>query len=424
MNTAQFSLKPNSRILLVEPPFYRFFGYERWHYPVTLTLVGSFFEQQGHFVRIYDADKPTLDCKPLNRLDAVNNYPRYGEALLNANHPIWREVVSAIKEFRPDVVGLTAITAKIDSADIIAKLTRELLGRDVKILLGGSHVQGMSLMKPDYDFGPYYDQVIARIPDVIRFKPNKKLILDYETYSPANFSGIMTSSGCPNKCTFCCHSFEKSMTYREISNIRKELVEIKESFGGMVPVYILDDCFFSNKAHFENVISVLHDLGLSFSAGSRIMALSPGKIDLFIKKGGIRILVGVESGSQRILDRVEKRLKIEEIVRRTQWLNDAGIPWSAFFMVGFPFETHDDLKRTEEILYKIRPTFASINRFTPYPGTKIYSEYFADKKLEFKNLFQLNRNSCVKLTDEIEDYIERLFVAFDEYNRQNRMKHF
>jgi len=416
MSTLQFSLKPNSRILLVEPPFYRFFGYERWHYPVTLTLVGSFFEQQGHFVRVYDADKPTPDCKPLNRLDVINNYPSYETALFDKHHPVWREVAATIKDFNPDVVGLTSITAKIDSADKIAKITRELLGKDGTILLGGPHVQGITLMDPDYDFGRYYDQVVTRIPNLIRFKPNKKLILNYETYSPANFSAIMTSSGCPNKCTFCCHSFEKSMTYRDIVNIREELAEIKESFGSSVPVYIMDDCFFSKKTHFDNVISVLHDLGLSFSAGSRIMALSPEKIDLFVKKGGIRILVGVESGSQRILDRVEKRLKTEEIVRRTQWLNDAGIPWSAFFMVGFPFETLDDLKLTEEILYKIRPTFASINRFTPYPGTKIHAEYFADKNLVFRDLFQLNRNSCVECTDEVEDYINHLFVSFDEYN--------
>jgi radical SAM superfamily enzyme YgiQ (UPF0313 family) len=301
-------------------------------------------------------------------------------------------------------------------------VVRELFGQDVKILLGGPHVQGMRLMDPDYDFGQYYDQVITRIPDLVKLRPNKKLILDYETYSPANLSAIMTSSGCPNKCTFCCHSFEKSMTYREINNIREEIEEMKERFNASVPVYILDDCFFSNRNHFNNVTSVLSDLGLSFSAGSRIMALSPEKIDLFIKRGGIRILVGVESGSQKILDRVEKRLKIEEIVRRTQWLNDVGMPWSAFFMVGFPFETLDDLKLTEELVYRIRPTFVSINRFTPYPGTKIYEEYYADKSLRFYDLFQLNRNSCVMLPDEIEDYIDEMFYRFDEYNEANKRK--
>ena len=177
MSMLQFSLKPNSRILLIEPPFYRFFGYERWHYPVTLTLVGAFFEQQGHFVRVYDADKPNPDCRPLNRLDVINNYPRYEAALLDKNHPIWDEVAATIKDFKPDVVGLTAITAKIDSADKIAKITRELLGKDVTILLGGSHVQGMTLMEPNYDFGRYYDQVVTRIPNLIRLKSNKKLLL-------------------------------------------------------------------------------------------------------------------------------------------------------------------------------------------------------------------------------------------------------
>jgi radical SAM superfamily enzyme YgiQ (UPF0313 family) len=146
------------------------------------------------------------------------------------------------------------------------------------------------------------------------------------------------------------------------------------------------------------------------------MALTREKIATFVQNGGIKILVGVESGSQRILDKVEKRLKIQDIIARTQWLHDAGIPWSAFFVVGFPFETLDDLKLTEELIDTIQPTFVSLNRFTPYPGTRIYTDYYKNSKLPFRDLFQLNRNSGVKFNPEIEDYIYRLFVHIDSYN--------
>lgn len=418
METLLKSLKPGSRILLVEPPFYRFFGYERWHYPITLTLVGTYLEQQGHHVRIYDVDKPTPECRSLNRREVINNYHLYEEALENTNHPIWRETLEAIREFNPDVVGLTSITAKIDSTNIIAKMVRNLFGKKVTIMLGGAHVQGMRVLSPDYDFGDDYDLVVPRIPELIRLTPNKKLILGYESYSAANFSGIMTSSGCPNTCTFCCHSFEKSLVYRGIDDIRSELEEIKSLYNGKAPVYIMDDCFFSNKRHFDDVSMLLSDLRLKFSAGSRIMALSPEKIESFQQRGGVKLLIGVESGSQRILDKIEKRLKIEDVLTRTKWLNDAGINWSAFFVVGFPYETIEDLKRTEELIQTIKPTFVSMNRFTPYPGTKIYKDYFLDSKLEFKNLFQLNRNSSAKLDESVENYIEAMFVACDNYNRK------
>ncbi|WP_243688136.1 B12-binding domain-containing radical SAM protein [Geotalea toluenoxydans] len=384
MNRALQSLKPNSRILLVEPPFYRFFGYERWHYPITLTLVGTYLEQQGHFVRIFDADKPTPDCRSLTRLEVMDNYPQYEAALSDREHPIWEETLRVIKEFNPDVVGLTSITAKIDSANIIAAMIRRELGRDIIIMLGGAHVQGMLTMHPEYDFGDVYDFVVPRIPEIIRLRPNKKLIMQHETYSAANFSGIMTSTGCPNTCTFCCHSFEKSLVYRNINDIRMELEEIKDRYNGAAPIYIMDDCFFSNTKHFRSVSALLNELQFQFTAGSRIMALTPEKIELFAQQGGIKLLVGVESGSQRILDKVEKRLRIEEIISRTRWLNKAGIPWSAFFVVGFPFETIDDLKRTEELIQKIRPSFVSMNRFTPYPGTQIYKEYFAHKTCSSK----------------------------------------
>lgn len=419
MNASIETLRPNSRILLVEPPFYRFFGYERWHYPITLTLVGTYLEQKGHYVRIYDADKPTSECRPLSRVEVMNNYQRYVTALSDENHPIWSETMRVIKEFGPDVIGLTSITAKIDSANLLAAMIRKELGKDVIIMLGGAHVQGMLAMSKEYDFGSDYDLVVPRIPEIIRLRPNKKLIIGYETYSPANFSGIMTSTGCPNTCTFCCHSFEKSLVYRNAEQIRAELDEIRVSYGGAVPVYIMDDCFFSNIRHFECVSSLLQEYQFKFTAGSRIMALTPGKIDLFARRGGIKLMVGVESGSQRILDKIEKRLQVNEIILRTKWLNEAGLPWSAFFVIGFPFETVDDLKLTEELIHTIKPGFVSINRFTPYPGTRIYEEYFAGKNLQFKNLFQLNRDSCAKLPAEVENYIENMFVAFDEYNRKN-----
>lgn len=404
------------KILLIEPPFYRFFHYERYHYPVTLTLVGSYLAKLGHDVLIYDADRPSPGCRALTRTEVRNNYHLYEESLNNENHPIWFEVRKTIERIRPEIVGLTSITAKIDSTNMVARIVKQLFGDKVKVILGGPHTQGMSVLYPNYDFGTYYDEIVTHIPNLVDQTPNKKLILDLDQYSPKNLSSILTSSGCPNSCTFCCHSFDKKVVYRNIPSIREELFEIKEKFGTTQIVYIMDDCFFSNDRHFNAVCNLLKELDLKFTAGSRIKSLTPQRIEKFMQSGGTRIYVGVESGSQKILDNVEKKLTVDEIIKHTKLLNDVNLPWSAFVIVGFPFETLEDLKLTEELLYTIRPTFVSINRFTPYPGTKIFQEYFRNTDIRFLDLFQLNSKSCVKLSDDIENYIDYLFRTFDDYN--------
>ncbi len=409
-------LKPNMRILLIEPPFYRFFGYQRWYYPVTLTLVATYLEEMGHHVRVYDADRPTPDCRPLARDDVRKNYHLYKEALLDESHPIWQEVRKTIEEYRPEVVGLTSISAKIDSADTIARLAKEILGPQVVTMLGGPHVQGMIKSHPGCNFGPDYDHIVSAIPNLVNRKPDRRLILDQDAYSADFLSTLMTSSGCPNSCAFCCHSYEKSMVYRDLDNLRAEVEEIKGLFHGAAPITTMDDCFFSNNRHFESVTALFREYGLEFTVGARVMALTPEKIDRFLSCGGRRVHVGVESGSQKILDKIEKRLKIEDIKKRTRWLNEAGIPWSAFFVTGFPFETLDDMKMTVDLIDAIQPTFVSLNRFTPYPGTKIYEDYYKTSELVYKDLFQLNSHSVVKHSDQVENYIGYMYELFDAYN--------
>jgi anaerobic magnesium-protoporphyrin IX monomethyl ester cyclase len=408
------SLK-GKRVLLIEPPFYKLFGYKRYHYPLTLTLVGTFLEKQGNIVKIYDADKPTSSCKEYTRVESRNNYHWYEKILMDKDNPVWTEIRDKILEFNPDVIGLTAITAKIDSADLIAKMAKDLLGDKVKIILGGPHANGMRDMYPDYNFGENYDEIITNVPGLVSLRPNKKLMLNHNEYSKKEFSSMLTSSGCPNMCTFCCHSFERGFYYRSKESIIEEINEIKKELGSDT-IYVMDDCLFSNPKHLRTITSAMKETGMKFVAGARLMALSPEKLQLFKECGGQKLYVGVESGSQRILDAIKKNLKIEEIIKRTKWMTDLNIPWSAFFIAGFPFETLEDLKLTEGLIKEIRPDFVSLNQFTPYPGTQIYKDYYLDSKIPFKDLFQLNGDAAIGITEEIQEHINKLFDFVDDYN--------
>jgi len=411
-------LKPQ-RILLIEPPFYRLFGYKRWHYPLSMTLIATYMEELGHTARVFDADKPTSDCREYNRSEAGDNYYRYLEAINNPADPIWHSILKAVEDFQPDIVGLTAITAKIDSANLIAKMIREKWGDKIKIMIGGPHVCAIEEDQKQ-ELLSYYDYIAPEIPGIIDRKPNKRLLLDFENYAASDFSSIMTSTGCPNKCTFCCYSSDRRIIYRNIDSIKEEISDLKAAFGTDTTIYIIDDCFLSNKKRFIQISDYIKECGMTYKGGGRVRDITPEVLEHFRATGGQRIYIGVESGSQRILDKIQKNVTLEQVRNCARLLNDSGIPWTVFFIAGFPFETMDDLRQTRDLMFEIEPNFVSLNRFTPYPGTLIYKEYFSDKPIENKDLFQLNRNSVVELDPECHDFIEEMFSDVDKYNSQRK----
>jgi len=406
------------RILLIEPPFYIFFKYARYHYPVTLALLATHLDKLGHHVRVYDADAPTSDCSSLSRTEVRSDYHMYAEELEKNQHTIWMEIRNQICEFKPDIVGITSITPKIDSADKIARMVKNEFA-DIHTILGGPHAYAMRSMYPDYDFGGLYDDVVTHIPNLVDQRPAKNLIINVSQYSEQNLSSILSVSGCPMKCTFCGRSCDHSFVYRNIQSIKEELEEISK-YKSKPSVYFMDDCFFSHSQRFYEITNIIKSLGLKYSAGGRIMALDKKKLEHFKNTGGEKLYVGVESGSQQVLNRIKKKLKVEEIIKRTKWINDFGISWSAFIIVAFPFETLDDLKKTNNLIHKIQPTFVSINRFTPYPGTEIYKEFYLSADFSSIDLFQLNANVPIHLSNDVEDYIDFMFESFDKYNEEKK----
>jgi len=92
-----------------------------------------------------------------------------------------------------------------------------------------------------------------------------------------------------------------------------------------------------------------------------------------MKKAGCqRVKLGFESGSDRILKEIEKDETKDDMRKGAQMLKDAGVPFTAYFMTGFPGETDDDLRQTIEFAKEIKADFYSLSVLAPYFGTKLY----------------------------------------------------
>jgi tRNA A37 methylthiotransferase MiaB len=100
-----------------------------------------------------------------------------------------------------------------------------------------------------------------------------------------------------------------------------------------------------------------------------------------MKRAGCNsIKVGVESGSERILKGMNKQITHEQVRNAANIFRKVGIHWTGYFMMGVPGETTEEIYQTLDLMYEIRPDFASISVYEPFPGTPMFTEGL-EKKL-------------------------------------------
>tara|TARA_B100000929_G_C15273354_1_gene340970 strand:- start:12 stop:563 length:552 start_codon:yes stop_codon:yes gene_type:complete len=92
------------------------------------------------------------------------------------------------------------------------------------------------------------------------------------------------------------------------------------------------------------------------------------------KAGCVKIDIGVESGSQRILEDTIKDLTIEQIIDGAKLIKKHGIFLASFLMIGLPTENEEDINLTKKFLLELQPNWAHMSIFTPIPGTKIFND--------------------------------------------------
>ncbi|MEK6728398.1 MAG: cobalamin-dependent protein, partial [Planctomycetota bacterium] len=132
-------------ILLIDPPFYRFFNYYNRYFPLGLCYLASTLKNAGHRVTIYDADcnKPSdatasAKRKGMDYSRLPEKYRIYLRELQNPANPIIQEISETLERCQPDLVGITVMTPKAASAYTIAALVKKRL-KGCRVVFGGPH---------------------------------------------------------------------------------------------------------------------------------------------------------------------------------------------------------------------------------------------------------------------------------------------
>lgn len=371
----------------------------RLNVPLSLLFLGTWLSANGYEVNILDAVNYNNDNKFYNR--------------------VMEEIGNGVL-----LVGLSVMTAQIKSAVDIVKYIREESTNYINIVWGGVHPtlypdQVISIGREwqNYNYADYVvkgegEYATLKILDAIKSKhmlnsrivqgdelfdinllphPDLSLIEDIRkvnnikelTKQVGIGLPILSSRGCPHSCNFCVNSVSKiKYRFRSSELVLGDIEHLVKA--GATETMFADEDFFANKRRLIEIINGIEDKGLKFRW------FGTARADYFrdhhinfelakrLKESGCQQLgIGVESGSQRVLDMINKGITINDSLHAAELLNKVGIDVSFSYMNGIPDETSSEIEKTLDLVTKI----SSINNnfrvlgpfiFRPYAGSVLY----------------------------------------------------
>ncbi|MCK5451520.1 MAG: radical SAM protein, partial [Candidatus Omnitrophica bacterium] len=185
---------------------------------------------------------------------------------------------------------------------------------------------------------------------------------------------MLASRGCPGVCTFCSKkTFGTKIRYFSVDRIVEEFFLLRDKYGAK-DVAIWDDNFVADPDVVVAVCNQLikRNLNISWSVEASIDVVNSTVLSSLKKAGCTYIAYGIESGSQCILDHINKRITKEKIVEVIKMTKQAGISVRGYFMFGLPGETLEDMNETIKFAMELDIELASFTLFVPLPGTTEY----------------------------------------------------
>ncbi len=205
--------------------------------------------------------------------------------------------------------------------------------------------------------------------------------------------GIIGSRGCSYQCNFCDRSlFGERTRFRSIENIVDEIKEIISDYE-VKHFEFFDDMFTVNKRRLREFKDKVSGLNISYRCNGRADILSKETYDLVHESGGKIVCFGIESGSQKMLDLMNKRTTVEKNLKAIEVAQSAGLNVMGYFIAGFPGETNETIQESIEFIKKSGIDQAQFYTFIPMPGGEVYRnpEKFGVKRMskDYSDYFQV-----------------------------------
>lgn len=199
---------------------------------------------------------------------------------------------------------------------------------------------------------------------------------------------IITTRGCPYNCTYCgAHLLAgKILRTRNIENIIYELKMLKQKFK--INAFSIVDDNFTLKNNFAKEVClqlIKNKINLKWNLpnGVRLDTLNEELLKLLEKSSCFGIDVAIESGSQKILNKMQRKIKLKTIKEKIKLIKQTTtLQLMGYFIIGYPEETKKDIKKTISLAVKLPLDRAGFFLFCPHPGTTIYNQLKTKNQLQ------------------------------------------
>jgi anaerobic magnesium-protoporphyrin IX monomethyl ester cyclase len=203
-------------------------------------------------------------------------------------------------------------------------------------------------------------------------------------YSPRT-TGVMTSRGCPYRCTFCSvHLVSgRRCRRRSVAGVMDEVTELVERYR-VSGVYFLDDNFTTDRAWTLRLCEELAAAapGVEWACQARAEGLDAELLHAMKRAGCVQVEYGLESGSPKVLRRLGKTVTPSGALRQVRATKRAGLRVAAYYLLGTPGETATDLSLTGSLAREARADLSLFYLLSPFPGTELYRQLTSEGLLD------------------------------------------
>lgn len=239
--------------------------------------------------------------------------------------------------------------------------------------LEGSHLHKTPLQKKQ--------EWIEKIPiadwDKINLQPYRDAWLQKRGFFSLNIS---TAHGCPYRCNWCAKPlYGRSYKLRPAITVAKEFAYIAQKIQAQ-HIWVTDDIFGLNAQWLHTFADLIEKekIRIPYKIQARADLMNEAYVNDLKRSGCSEVWLGAESGSQKILDAMEKDTTISQIKNATRALQKAGIKTAFFLQFGYPGETYTDIRKTLKLVRTLLPDAIGISVSYPLPGTPFYEKVEAE----------------------------------------------
>ena len=243
-----------------------------------------------------------------------------------------------------------------------------------------STINGLSYRGPDGKIFHNLEREVLmdmdRLPSVLPVYKQLKVENYFGGYLKHPYMSWYTGRGCKSRCTFCLwpqtiggHKYRAMSIDRVVEDVKyvmKEFPQVKE-------IFFDDDTLTDDHSRVEALAQALGPLGVTWSCNAK--ANVPRKTLEVMKANGLRLLlVGYESGNQKILHNIKKGVLVEVARRFSKDCRELGIIVHGTFILGLPGETTETIQETLQFAKDVNPRTLQVSLAAPYPGTFLYKQ--------------------------------------------------